>query len=305
MSLNKNYLVSFFLIFSLNICLSQSESAIEQDSTDVLDEVIVTATRTRRQLSSLPLPAQIISNKEIKAVNSVRLTDILNEQTGLITVPDFGGGEGIQLQGVDSQYTLILVDGVPLIGRSAGTLDINRLTVGNIRKIEVVKGASSSLYGSEALGGVINIITEKPKQGFKGNLNYIYRSFATNDLSTTLSYKKNKAFISGFFNRFSSNGYDLNDTDETQTVTPYENYTFDLKSAIDIGDKTIVSFFGRYFYQNQDNISSSTLQGEAEINEWNLQLKGEHQFNDKWRSTLELYGTNYVARSYLDDLTSK
>ena len=85
-----------------------------QDSliTQELNEVLITATRTIRQLSSLPMPAQIISKRDIKNSNSVRLNDILNEQTGLITVSDFGGGEGIQLQGLDSQYTLILVDGV-------------------------------------------------------------------------------------------------------------------------------------------------------------------------------------------------
>jgi outer membrane receptor for ferrienterochelin and colicins len=293
------------MILLVKVVLSQSDKTIENDSIDVLDEVIVTATRTKRQLSSLPLPAQIISNKEIKAINSVRLTDVLNEQTGLITVPDFGGGEGIQLQGVDAQYTLILVDGVPLVGRLAGTLDINRLTVGNIRKIEIVKGASSSLYGSEALGGVINIITEKPKDGIKGNLSYSYRTFATNDLSTTISYKKSDAYISAFFNRFSSNGYDLNPVDETQTVTPYENFTFDIKAKIDVHEKTSISFYGRYFNQDQDNIGSNTFQGKSTINEWNLQLKGEHEFNSKWKSTLELYGTNYNAREYLDDLTTE
>ena len=73
---------------------------------------------------------------------------------------NFIGGEGVQMQGLDSEYTLVLIDGVPLIGRSAGTLDLSRLSVGNIKQIEIVKGASSSLYGSEALGGVINIITD-------------------------------------------------------------------------------------------------------------------------------------------------
>ena len=148
MSLNKNNISIFFLIFFSCFSFSQEETITKQDSTKIesLEEVIITATRTVRQLSSLPLPAQLISKKEIQSVNSSRLSDILNEQTGLITVPDFGGGEGIQLQGLDSQYTLILVDGVPLIGRSAGTLDISRVSVGNIKQIEIVKGASSSLY---------------------------------------------------------------------------------------------------------------------------------------------------------------
>ena len=170
MNLNKNNFLIYFLLFLGCVGFSQENEAVIVDTakTEALSEVIVTATRTVRQLSSLPLPVQLVSKKEIQSVNSLRLSDILNEQTGLITVPDFGGGEGIQLQGLDSQYTLILVDGVPLVGRSAGTLDISRITVGNIKQIEIVKGASSSLYGSEALGGVINIITENPKQGFNG-----------------------------------------------------------------------------------------------------------------------------------------
>ena len=151
------------ILFFSSKLMAQFDVISEQnsDSLQELEEVIISATRTERQLSSLPLNAQLIAQNEIETINAVRLTDILAEQTGLITVPDFGGGEGIQMQGLDSQYTLILIDGFPLIGRSAGTLDINRLTVGNIEQIEIIKGASSSLYGNEALGGVINIVTKK------------------------------------------------------------------------------------------------------------------------------------------------
>ena len=169
MILNKNKSYFFFaLIFSFSMLSQTVDKKKDSLKTEKLDEVVITATRTIRQLSTLPMPVTIVTKEAIKKSNSVRLGDILNEQTGLITIPDFGGGEGIQLQGLDSQYTLILIDGVPLIGRSAGTLDLNRVTIGNIKQIEVVKGASSSLYGSEALGGVVNIITDTPKYGFKG-----------------------------------------------------------------------------------------------------------------------------------------
>ncbi|MGF1555137.1 Plug domain-containing protein [Paucihalobacter sp.] len=135
MSLNKNNLTLIFFIFFIGRSLAQQTESREKDSLEVesLSEVLITGTRTLRQLSSLPLPAQIITKKQIQNINSVRLSNVLAEQTGLITVPDFGGGEGIQLQGLDSQYTLILIDGVPLIGRLAGTLDLNRITVGNIQ----------------------------------------------------------------------------------------------------------------------------------------------------------------------------
>lgn len=146
------------------------------------------------------------------------------------------------MQGLDSQYMLILVDGVPLVGRSAGTLDISRITVGNIKKIELVKGASSSLYGSEALGGVINIITESQKNGFIGTANYRIGTFNTNDLSTAINYKKKKLGINSFLNRYSSDGYDLNDGDDLKTVDPFSNYTFNTKVTYDFSEATAFLF---------------------------------------------------------------
>ena len=130
---------------------------------ETLDEVVVTATRTLRQLSSVPLPVTLISKSQLRQTGVVRLNEILNEQTGIITVADESGFDGVQIQGIASDYVLVLIDGVPLVGRSSGNFDLSRLTVGNIQQVEVVKGPSSSLYGSEALGGVINIITESPK----------------------------------------------------------------------------------------------------------------------------------------------
>ncbi len=303
MILNKKYFSIYFSLFFVSHSFSQETKVVATDSskTENLDEVIITATRTIRQLSSLPLPAQIISKKDIERSNSIRLNDILNEQTGLITIPDFGGGEGIQLQGFDSQYTLILIDGVPLVGRSAGTLDISRITVGNIKQIEVVKGASSSLYGSEALGGVINIITETPKYGFNGNTNFRIGAFYTSDLSTTINYKKKKLGVTTFLNRYSSDGYDLNKTDDLKTVDPFSNYTFNTKVVYDFSEATQLFASGKYYTQNQDYIASSTLKGESTINEWNSHLKLSHKYSEKWSSYFEFYATRYKAKDYLDD----
>ena len=310
-NMNHNNLILSILCFSLFTTSIQAQTGskpINESKTDTtgltqLSEVILTATRTKRQLSSLPLPAQIVTKKEIRSINSVRLTDILNEQTGLITVPDFGGGEGVQLQGLDSQYTLILIDGVPLVGRSAGTLDLSRLTAGNIKQIEIVKGASSSLYGSEALGGVINIITEDPEEGFRGNIGHRTSSFNAQDLSTELNFKKKKFGINAFFNRFSSDGYDLLDNDVLNTVEPFSNYTLNAKVSYDFTKNTKLLLSGRYYTQEQDNIASADLQGESSINEWNAHLKFDHRFNDKWSTYFEFYSTQYKAEEFLNDNT--
>lgn len=303
MNLNKNNFLIYFSLFLSCAAFGQEneEVIIDTTKTETLSEVIVTATRTVRQLSSLPLPVQLVSKKEIQSVNSLRLSDILNEQTGLITIPDFGGGEGIQLQGLDSQYTLILVDGVPLIGRSAGTLDISRITVGNIKQIEIVKGASSSLYGSEALGGVINIISENPKQGFNGEMNSRGGSFDTYDSSVNLGYKKDKLAINAFVNSFLSGGYDLNDNDALNTVEPFKNYTFNTKLIYDVSEKTNLFVSGRYYTQYQDYVASEELKGESNINEWNAHLKLSHTYSNKWSSYFEFYSTRYKADEYLNN----
>ena len=70
-------------------------------------------------------------------------------------------GDGVQLQGLASDYILILLDGEPQVGRIAGKLDLARIPIENVQRIEIVKGASSALFGSAAMGGVINVITRR------------------------------------------------------------------------------------------------------------------------------------------------
>ena len=264
-----------------------------------LDEVVLTATRTERQLSALPLPVQIISEETIQNSSVLRLGEILNEQTGLITVPDFGGVEGIQLQGLDAQYTLILIDGVPLVGRSAGTLDLNRIAVGNIKQIEIVKGASSSLYGSEALGGVINIITEEPEGGFQGSLTHRSSSFGIHNTNLQLRQKKNKLGLSLFVDRYENGGFDLTGEDGLNSLDPYSNITITPGINYDFDEDTKLILSGRYFSQKQD-LSIFENVGEANITEWNSHLRFTHTINEKWETFFEGYITRYQTDEILE-----
>lgn len=307
MSLNKNYISLFFMLNFVISVMSQNEKKIDTIDVEALEEVVITATRTTRHLGSLPMPVQIVSKADIKKSNSLRLADILNEQTGLITVSDFGGGEGIQLQGLDSQYTLVLIDGVPLVGRSAGTLDLNRITVGNIKQIEIVKGASSSLYGSEALGGVINIITEKPKYGFRGETNFRTGSFGTTDIGASLSNREDKLGLSLFVNRFSSGGFDFDKSTPVATVSPFENYTFDGKITYEFTEKLDLVLSGRIFSQEQENMAQNAqtlalYKGQSTINEWNTRLTTTYQFSADFEGIFEMYATQYKTAEFLNDV---
>jgi len=273
--------------------------------TQDLDEVIVTATRTLRQLSSVPLPVTLISKNQLQKTGVIRLNEILNEQTGIITVADESGFSGIQIQGIASDYVMILIDGVPLVGRTSGNFDLSRLSVGNIQQIEVVKGPSSSLYGSEALGGVVNIITETPKDSnLSGEVFYRFGSFNTHDVNVNLKQKFKKLGYSFFANTLQSDGYDLRPETIGQTVNPYGNYTLNGQVFYNFSDQLRLFASGRYYLQNQNvmlSVDDELISGDNEINEANAHLRLDHNIKDKWFLQYEFYHTNYRASEVLQN----
>ena len=283
----------FLITIILSSFLCSAQILNDSISTKSLDEVIVTGTKTNRQLSSLPLPAKLISKNEIKEINSSRLKDVLDQQTGVIIVPDFGGGEGIQIQGLDSEYILILIDGLPLIGRQSGTLDLNRIAIANIEQIEVINGSSSSLYGSEALGGVVNIISSEIKDSLSLDIDYKLASYNTNDmnLSTGLITKDGQKF-NIFFNYYSSDGYDLDKSDNLNTIDPYNNYTGFIKYSF---SKNNFSFFSsaRIFDEKQSFRINENLFGDNNTLEWNSNSKIGLKISDNFNLESDIYFTSY------------
>ncbi|MBF4485696.1 TonB-dependent receptor [Flavobacterium sp. CSZ] len=298
--------------FTLFVVILFSQISVGQEmqkdsvKTNELSEVMVTtATRTERVLSSLPLPMTVITSETIIKSGVTRLNEILNEQTGIILIPDESGFEGVQIQGLDAAYTMILIDGVPLVGRSSGVLDLSRISVGNIERIEIVKGASSALYGSEAMGGVINVITKRPKKDmFSGNLSYRYGTFNTNDANANLLWKKKKFAANLFANFYSTDGFDLDKSTWLKNVEKYHNTTIQPKIYYDFSENLKLAFSNRFFNQKIDNrevIESERYQGDAKENEWNSQIKVEHRWNSKLYWEYELYATNYKNDAFLNN----
>lgn len=303
MNLNKLLALCFVIVVKTSSFSQEiptiKDSIIVQD----LEEVIVTATRTVRQLSSVPLPVTLISKKQLQKTGVIRLDEILNEQTGIITVADESGFSGIQIQGIASDYIMILINGVPLVGRSAGNFDLSRLTIGNIKQIEVVKGPSSSLYGSEALGGVINIITETPKEAkLQGDVSYRFASFNTHDANVNIRQKLKKLGYSFFANSFHSEGYDLRSEIQGQTVNPFNNYTLNGQVFYDFSDQFKLFTSGRFYKQEQQAdlfVNTELLEGDSDINETNIQVRLDHKAKAKLNLQYELYYTNYSASEFL------
>ena len=291
------------ILIIISIIPSFSQENRKKDSLDnKLDEVIVTATRTKRQLSSVPMPVTLISKKQIFQTGSTRLRDIILEQTGLVMVFDFGNSEGVQMQGVDADYTLILVNGLPLIGRTSGNIDLNRLSSNNIKQIEIVKGPSSSLYGSEALGGVINIITEDPKDGVtKGSVSYMSRIQAREelDINANLTYGKNRFGIDAGINLNSGGAYDLSPGDNSNTAQAYQNGTGNLRLTYKFSEKLKTTIDGRYFTEEIFNDSR-----DGKRTDYGASIKTSHEISDSFKINYLLYGTRFKTESVFNGESS-
>ncbi len=309
LKLMKN-LFKIFLTLCITDTYAQRKVILDSVSHKNLEEVVVTATRNERKLGSLPMPVTLINQKQIKAMGSLRLNDVLGEQTGLFIQNDHGNG--VQIQGFSPDYTLILLDGEPLVGRTAGTLELSRLAVGNIKQIEIVKGPSSSLYGSEALAGVVNIITNsplietsnRPRGGTKttGDLSVRYGTNQTSDLAGNLKFGVGKLGLNLFVNHYKSSGYDFTPDIFGATVTPFLNYTFNPKLTYQFSEKLKFSISGRYFTENQDNaflVGKEKVSGDGNVKDWNLNPVLRYSVNEKLKFTARFYTIQYRTNAEL------
>ena len=130
-----------------------------------LDPVVVTATRTATPLSQIASSVTVITAEEIEAKQQTQILEVLRSVPGvnIIHSGSIGGQTSVRLRGTDNKHTLVLIDGIEFRDASTigGGADLANLSTDNVAQIEVVRGAQSVLYGSDAIGGVINIITKK------------------------------------------------------------------------------------------------------------------------------------------------
>ena len=142
------------------------------------DAISVTGSRLDRDPARAVVRTEAVSAREIVERGSTDLADVLDDQAGISIGSSLGVGEEVTMDGLDGRHVLILVDGRPVNGRVNNRVDVGRIPVSAsaIERIEIVRGPMSALYGSEALGGVVNIVTKRPSGGASGEV----------DLSTRL-----------------------------------------------------------------------------------------------------------------------
>jgi outer membrane receptor for ferrienterochelin and colicins len=136
--------------------------AIVDDNEEV---IVVTGTRSETPRDASPITTEVIDRQRLVESGAQTAADALSLRPGLWIERGVAGTNGLTMQGLGPQYSLILVDGARQIGRTDGVLDLDRFAVEDLEQIEIVRGPSSVLYGSDALGGVVNLVTRTPRDG--------------------------------------------------------------------------------------------------------------------------------------------
>ncbi len=155
------------IFLSLAVMAMMQTLFAQKDSVqNMLDEVVVTATKSPKKLGETGKVVTVITREQIEKSGGKDFVQLLNEQTGITVngaVSNPGKDKSLFLDGASDKYTLILLDGIPLNEPAGvgGSFDLRLLSLDNIERIEILKGSQSTLYGSNAVAGVINIISKK------------------------------------------------------------------------------------------------------------------------------------------------
>jgi outer membrane receptor for ferrienterochelin and colicins len=251
------------------------------------------------------MPVTIIERRTIELMGSRRLDEVLKEQTGMAIVNDIGGGSrsvGVQMQGFGGEYIMVLIDGQPMVGRNNGNFDLSRISVSNIERIEITKGAASNIYGGDALGGTINVITRHEVHQAQGMISASYGSNETIDLiadgETPVLNKKGSLSLNT--NYYHTGGFNTSQgTIKGTTAPPYDNYAAQGRFRYKFDDRNLLSVSGRFglrrSFMTKDYGASYITEDELDEQDINASATFDHRFNDQWRTMTRYYFTRYVA----------
>jgi len=178
-----------------------------------LGQVVVTGTGTAHHLKSAPILTELINKKDIEAVSSSDFSDMLTRISPSIDITPGAMGSFLTLNGLSNDFIVILIDGKRAYGDIGGNIDLNRINIGEIDHIEIVKGASSLLYGSDAISGVINIITKHSHRKFNMSNYSRYSKYGTFNQNNNLALNFGRLSSISNIGFKQSNGWQL---------TPYD-----------------------------------------------------------------------------------
>ena len=254
------------------------------ESSTTLDQVVVTGTRTPKLLKDVPIVTRVISGLDIKRMDATNISDLLQtELPGIEFSYSMNQQTSLNMSGFGGNSVLFLVDGERLAGETLDNVDYSRLNMDNVQRIEIVKGAASSLYGSNAVGGVVNIISREFQEPWSVNINGRYGAH------NEQRYGGSVGFNAGRFNSMTNVQYtsidaiDLSKGTDNEEVGDYSmiygNSTLNIKERLIYTPIDNLKFTARagYFFRERNSSESQ----KERYRSFTGGLKGNYNITDK------------------------
>jgi len=287
-----NVFVSLILIFIHHI--SNAQTVFEKDTIidEELSQVVVTGTRTEKTIKNTPVLTQVIGSKQYIKTGFTQVSDLIQMNMPGMEFYNDGRGSTMRLQGLGPKYNLFLIDGEKLSGENRDNPDYLRMSTANIERIEIIKGAASSLYGSTAMGGVINIISRESKKNFEAESFSKYSSINEFDQNLNIGLK-NKTFNSYTSYSFKKHaGYDLTpDSTNVSTLEPYQMHQISHKTKYTIDVKNSIT--GKINYYQRERFDITTKPLHKFYSDFSAGLKYQHLLSKSNDISFSYYGDRY------------
>lgn len=282
------------------LALTGAGSVSAETPVYTLKGITVTANRQAERLQDVPANVQVVTEKDIQKRNVQNTAQAVAMVTGVSASQSVEGT--VNLRGYDSRNILVLVDGQPMNTAWNGDVDWNMIPVENIRKIEVVSGGQSALYGGRAVGGVINIMTKTQKQdGLHGSATVSYGSNATVNQNYNVGFKKDKFDFGAFYGSMNTHGWKDYDV-SVRGSGKAKGYDSDAEGNAIIGNrgskKVLNESFGFNMGYSFNDSQKLTYKYTHSIYDWKYEdpisyIKGNDPWNGKIGEKNKSYSPSY------------
>ena len=266
------------------------------ESQELLETVVVTATRTPKLLKDVPIITRVISAEEIERADVVHIGELLEtELPGLEFSYSMNQQVSLNMQGFGGNSVLFLVDGERLAGETLDNIDYNRLNLDNVARVEIVKGAASSLYGSNAVGGVVNIITKEPSEPWSVNVNTRYSTLGEKVGSLSAGFRAGK--LSGLTNAqyVQSDSIPLKNDGDYSKI--YGSWNYNIKQQLIYKPTDNLKFTGKAGYYFRQRDASEDVKDN--YRDFSGSLKAEYDFGESDNITLSYTFDQYDKSDFL------
>ncbi|MCB9256191.1 MAG: TonB-dependent receptor [Chitinophagales bacterium] len=214
----------------------------------VVDEIVVTGNTTETVAKESMYEVKLLAKEDIEKRAAVNLSDALMTELNVQINTDGVLGTQLSLQGLGGNNVKIMMDGVPIIGRLDGNIDLSQINLNNIERIEIVEGPLSAVYGSNAIAGVINLISKQnQKKKIEASANSYYESIGTYNFDGFLGFKIKQHLVQLNGGRYFFDGWNPGSYDRDVQWNPKEQYFGDISYLLRTKKDWFVRFKASYF----------------------------------------------------------